>query len=132
MTTVNVFIFIFVAFFCTQISFAAMPSNTSTAKNPFIPVLPVKETSKPADEEKTLKPESIAKQRPDVSEPPSVTINGLVWNTRRPQAIVNKKVVAIGDTVDDFTIASITKAGIDIVYNGETFFIAYVKQKPLW
>ena len=49
---------------------------------------------------------------------PSVTISGLIWNSDRPQAIINGQVVDIGDTVNEMKIVRIEKDGIDLSYQG--------------
>jgi hypothetical protein len=54
---------------------------------------------------------------------PKLTIEGIIWNTYMPQAIVNGQVVRIGDTVSGVKIAKIEKQGITIDYNGETVLI---------
>ena len=46
--------------------------------------------------------------------PPSVKISGLVWNTERPQAIINNNVYDIGDSIEGWTITNISKDGITI------------------
>jgi hypothetical protein len=55
--------------------------------------------------------------------PPEFFISGLIWNTDFPQAIINDKVVGIGDVVEDAEILDITKDGIKIQYQGEEFFV---------
>jgi hypothetical protein len=54
---------------------------------------------------------------------PTITIEGIVWNSPMPQAIVNRKVVRIGDYIDDFEIVDISRDGITIDYNGEQVLI---------
>jgi hypothetical protein len=97
-------------------------------KNPFVPQLPVEES-----ETATISPPKIdsltspsvrinTKQpidrRPPVEqrqEPnPTFTVTGMVWNSDRPQAIVNGRVVFIGDTVESWTITQINQAGVEV------------------
>lgn len=54
---------------------------------------------------------------------PAVVIEGIVWNTEMPQAIINSKVVRIGDDIDGFEITGISKDGITIDYDGEQVLI---------
>lgn len=65
-----------------------------------------------------------AKQKPAVQKP-SLTISGIIWNSDRPQAIVNNQVVDVGTTVGDTTVLAINKTGIDVLYSGEKFNIPY-------
>lgn len=41
-------------------------------------------------------------------------VQGVVWNTDRRQAIVNRRIVEIGDAVDGAVIRSITENGIEL------------------
>ncbi len=54
---------------------------------------------------------------------PALTITGLVWNTDRPQAIVNNTIVDIGDTIGEVVIEKIRREGIDVRYREKNFFI---------
>ena len=55
---------------------------------------------------------------------PSFSIEGLVWNTGMPQAIVNGKIIKIGDTIDGVKVVNIDKGGITVEYQGEPVFIS--------
>jgi hypothetical protein len=54
---------------------------------------------------------------------PKLMIEGIIWNTHMPQAIVNGQVVRIGDTVSGVKIMKIEKQGITIDYSGESVLI---------
>jgi hypothetical protein len=54
---------------------------------------------------------------------PEFTIEGIIWNTYMPQAIVNGQVVKIGDVIEGVTIVNIEKQGITIDYGGEIALI---------
>ena len=54
---------------------------------------------------------------------PELTVEGIIWNTHMPQAIVNGDVVRIGDTIAGVTITNIEKQGITIDYSGESVLI---------
>jgi len=54
---------------------------------------------------------------------PKLAIEGMIWNTNMPQAIVNGHVVRIGDTTEGVRIVKIEKQGITIDYNGESVLI---------
>lgn len=51
---------------------------------------------------------------------PSLEIGGLVWNTDHPQAIVNGKIVSIGDIISETRIIDIQKSGITVFFQGRT------------
>lgn len=91
-------------------------------KDPFVSLLPKKEPVKAeaATPKPTTKTEK-AQEKEIVL--PSVEITGIVWNTNRPQAIINEHVVSIGDKIDDMIISDIRRSGIDIIYQGKHFTI---------
>jgi len=97
--------------------------------NPFINKLPVAKVI-PEKIIKPVKPTGSAGKLPSAVKPPkavealpSFAIKGIVWNTDRPQAIVNGKVVDVGDMVANIKILNIRKEGIDIIYNNKTLTI---------
>lgn len=53
-----------------------------------------------------------------------LVIQGLVWNLKDPQAIINGKVVKIGDTLEDAQILDITKEGVKIRRQGREVFLS--------
>ena len=91
-------------------------------KNPFISKLPSAEKPPVAPEQPDI---PISVQQPNQPAPPakpSMKISGLIWNTDRPQAIINGQVVNIGDVVSGWTISKISKKGI-VVKSQETTFL---------
>ena len=114
-------------------------------KNPFISQLPkpfVAEVKPPEPPPKTeifptVKPEIKPKpqtqivqevKKPPVVNPPVLSISGLVWNTDRPQAIVNGQIYELGDSVDNATIMEINENGIIVMYKGSKFNIINTKR----
>lgn len=126
-------------------------TSWAAARNPFKPMLPEIEEPEPVIEQipQPVYPElnnqpPVQQNYPDNSqyieqepvqpikiEPPQLTISGVVWNTNRPQAIINDQVVDIGDTIsigvvnetikNTTKIVSISKSSIEIEYQGHTF-----------
>ena len=97
-------------------------------RNPFIPQLPqpkaVQET--PSDQTTRVEvpemPNSDQVPQAEITKP-NFVISGLVWNTKRPQAIVNGEVVSIGDIVENWTIVDITNEGIEVTFQNKNFKI---------
>ena len=94
-------------------NYVAIPEN-QYLQNPFQSRLPEKQADAPVPV--TFQPERYV---PDISEhkdtsapTPQFTISGLVWNTDQPQAILNNRIVAIGDKVEGWTITGISQQGI--------------------
>jgi hypothetical protein len=52
---------------------------------------------------------------------PSLTVQGIVWGGAFPQAIINSKVVKIGDTIEEARIIEISKDGIIVVYGNKKY-----------
>jgi competence protein ComGC len=55
--------------------------------------------------------------------PPLVKIEGLLWNTNKPQAIVAGRILNVGDEVEGFKILEIGKEGITIEYSGNPLLL---------
>lgn len=53
--------------------------------------------------------------------PPELKIEGVIWGGKINQAIVNGKVVTIGDTIENARIVDIKKEGIKIFYGNREF-----------
>jgi len=49
---------------------------------------------------------------------PALVVQGVVWGTSLPQAIINGQVVKIGDTIEKARIIDITKDGVVIFFGG--------------
>lgn len=54
---------------------------------------------------------------------PQLNITGLIWNTDRPQAVVNDNVLSVGDEIDGIKLLSVDKDGIMVKYKGFGFFV---------
>lgn len=72
------------------------------------------------EEERNRKAQS--KVRP-VEEPvkPPLVLQGILWGTARPQAIINRKIVSVGDTMEGAKILAVSKEGVTISFEGQTF-----------
>jgi len=118
-------------------------------RNPFKSVLPQKEKKKEEKHIMISKPKEIfrviEKPKPPVkaekkaSSPPKVIepklpnleaeITGLIWNSDRPQAIVNGEVLEIGDEVNGMKIVNIEKTGVYIKFLEKVLKIKEKEQK---
>lgn len=52
---------------------------------------------------------------------PGLQIQGIVWGGAFPQAIINNKVVKIGDTIDQLQIIDIAKSGIIVLFENRKY-----------
>lgn len=66
-------------------------------------------------------PSSLLSEVPVVLPGPNIdafVLKGLVWNSDTPQAIVNNKVVKIGDEVNGMRVVAIRQDGVEFSQNG--------------
>jgi hypothetical protein len=67
---------------------------------------------------------------------PTLTVQGVIWGAKIPQAIINNTVVKTGDTIEGARILSIDKEGVTIFFQGRQVKIpapsmgAPVSEKP--
>jgi hypothetical protein len=97
-------------------------------RNPFQPALPIPEQESQSETTSTT---PVAEAQKTGSETPIVepplanqyALTGLVWNTDRPQAILNGKIVSVGDQIEQWTITAINKKGVALTAQNQTFWI---------
>jgi len=108
----------------------------ASLKNPFIDQLPQPE--KPEEKPPTdIEEQPVPTRRGDILPQdksdnmkaeqriplPSFRISGLVWNSDRPQAIMNNQIVSVGDTINNCTITHISKEGVEVLFQEKTYTI---------
>ena len=128
----------------SPVSQSSVELELTNIKNPFVSQLPkpkivepsitaeehINSSTEPSSTTETLKIPDISSvisksepKKPEVIHPPSMSINGLVWNSDMPQAIINGRVVNLGDNVDGAIITQINEAGVEILFRGKEFSI---------
>lgn len=65
--------------------------------------------------------QQIPVQEPVKPIPPTLILKGIVWDTDRPQAIINDQVLSQGDIIEGARIVSIRKSGINLVFQDVNF-----------
>lgn len=53
--------------------------------------------------------------------PPALVVKGIIWGSDLAQAIINDKVVKIGDTIEGAEIIGITKEGVEFNFGGMVY-----------
>lgn len=111
--------------------------DLDSLRDPFTPQLPLpptEETEKPMEIQK-LPEQKVEKKVPQLPspppkpmveepiKPPEVKIVGLIWNTDHPQAIVNDRIVQVGDQIGEWKIQKIDRDGIEISFQDKKIFI---------
>lgn len=96
-----------------QITLASQKNKQDAFINPFVPQIPqpVKTTS-------FVNPQTTAPTTPAPAPTPEFIVTGLVWNSKKPEAIVNGQIVFIGDHVSNWAVSEISKNGV-CVSSGE-------------
>lgn len=133
----------------SRLPFDELESGLLSIRNPFESQLPKKEETlpetkppvtpepavrqpprepqrpRPARPAPVVTPPKTPQRKPEAKETPMphFAVTGIVWNTDRPQAIINGRIVNIGDTISEIEIKDIRQSGIDVLFQGETVTI---------
>lgn len=62
-------------------------------------------------------------------QPPSLQLQGVLWGSSRPQAIINRKIVSVGDVIEEAKIVDIGKNSIKISYREQEFEIKLLQRE---
>ncbi len=54
---------------------------------------------------------------------PHIQVQGMIWDSEAPQAIINNTVVGKGELVEDIEILDIRKEGIYVLYEGNRYIL---------
>ena len=87
--------------------------TTGNLRDPFEP--------EPFEEEEE---EALMNQTTSQSKLPFLSIQGIVWGSGLPQAIINNQVVKIGDLIKGVRVVDISKEGVTVFYEGRQQLIA--------
>lgn len=92
----------------------------SADRDPFEPGLPKEEEVR---EEDLPDPELVRPDPTPVSLPIALSVEGLLWGSDKPQAVINGRVYLLGDKLKevDAEIIEIDNEGVSIRYKGEIF-----------
>lgn len=52
---------------------------------------------------------------------PVLTVQGIVWGSTLPQAIINNRVLKIGDTIEGARVIDVNKDGVTLFYGGQQY-----------
>ena len=90
--------------------------NATQLRDPFAP--------EPVEEPQNETKENVTNIILPPTPLPYLDVQGIVWGAELPQAIINNKVVRIGDQIDGVRIVNIGKEGITVFYGGRQQVIA--------
>ena len=60
---------------------------------------------------------------------PQLQVQGMIWGSAMPQAIVNNMIVKIGEIVDGAEILDIRKEGVYVLYEGKQYILRPIISK---
>ncbi|MCX5669031.1 MAG: hypothetical protein NTX89_02790 [Candidatus Omnitrophica bacterium] len=100
-----------------------MEYESDKLRDPFERYL-VKEVPKELPQEIT----DSAKPKLDLSK---LKVQGIIWGVKTPQAIINAKVLTVGDLIEGAKILKIEKKGVTLGFNGEIFDLAVPGQSSV-
>jgi len=63
-------------------------------------------------------------EAPGIRALPSMTIQGIVWGGSFPQAIINNKVVRVGDTIEGVEITDIDKNRVTVLFENQKYTLS--------
>ncbi len=69
----------------------------------------------------TKKINTVSESKTTAKPLPALTVQGIVWGGQTPQAIINNKVVKVGDTIENVEIIDITKNGVDVFFEDQEY-----------
>lgn len=96
-------------------------SDPDTFRNPFVPQTP-QPVMVTDDNAGKVPVAQVQRERPVVPIP-VFTLSGLIWNTKKPAAILNGKIVAIGDQVSNWSVQEITKEGVHVMFENQSLWV---------
>jgi len=82
-------------------------------------------------EEKKVTPEGKVDLMQPGSDLGNLKVQGIIWGGRIPQAIINDKVLTVGDTIEGAEILSIDKKGITLSSNGALNNLTVSSENPI-
>lgn len=95
----------------------------SLARDPFGPPAPllrqIREKGK-SHEQKPPAPSPTPSPTPAAPPPElsSLKLQGIFWGAGKPQVIINRKILSVGDTIEGFQVVAITKEGVTLTQGG--------------
>ena len=101
-------------------------------KNPFEPQFPVKEVKQDNSKNTSIVDKIrgfVGSKQNEVSiedvkkKLAKFNISGIIWHSDRPQAIVNRKIIDVGDTLDNMKVVAIRKSGVVVTFRGQSLTI---------
>ncbi len=86
-------------------------------RNPMVSLLP-----KPVEGPGAVPADTVGSSPMDtVRQAPAVIVQGIIWGSNRPQALIDGVLYEVGDTIQNAQIVSIDRSGVTVNVHGATF-----------
>lgn len=96
----------------------------SPFKSPFETEMGLEPKQKKEPKTKKKKEKSEKKSTPKAQvELPDLHVQGMIWDSDMPQAIINNTVLRIGESIEGAKLLDIRKEGVHLQYSGKHFII---------
>lgn len=83
------------------------------------------------NEEPEIVPEESTEEDQPEFDPGKFKVQGIVWGVKSPQAIINDKVLTMGDLIEGAKILRIEKKGITLSFYGKIFNLGVPEQNSV-
>ncbi|MCM8811817.1 MAG: hypothetical protein NC910_02025 [Candidatus Omnitrophica bacterium] len=54
---------------------------------------------------------------------PQLRLQGIMWGIAQPKAIINRRIVAVGDTIENATVVAVSKDGVTVSFAGQEYLL---------
>jgi hypothetical protein len=99
---------------------ATYTAEAAARRDPMVSVLPSAVSESTPRTTKELGAPLIAKPKPT----PTLSVQGMIWHSGRPQALINGAVYDVGQAVDGARIIAIERRGVTVEWDGTRALIA--------
>lgn len=93
-----------------EISRPKVTYDAQDLRDPFVRTI-IKDTSK----------RDLTMSKAATKQPPVLNVQGIIWGGRIPQAIINNKVVTIGDKIEEARVIGINKEGVIVFFEDSQY-----------
>jgi hypothetical protein len=88
--------------------------------NPFVPQIPQATITTPfVSTQQSVTPNVVQETAPI----PQFNVSGVIWHSKKLQAIVNGEIVTIGDRVSNWVVSEITKDGVHMTLEQQSLWV---------
>ncbi len=72
----------------------------------------------------------VTSEVPTPPQPPPLSLQGIFWGTPRPQALINRRILSVGDTIEGARVMAINREGVTVSFQGEQLLLKLPQLSP--